>query len=318
MSTSKDADPSISIVIPCYNLGNYVGLAIESALNQVHRAQEIIVIDDCSTDNSQSVIEKYDDITVIKNDTNLGHVQTFNKGIRAVSNDYFVVLSADDTMDSDFIEKHLDVYKLAPTHEIYYCDFEIIGSRAKEFASKNNIEPTDGRYFLKFPEPSVENLANLRTYNFLHGSALCSKEWFDKLEGYRSSELPEDLDFGLRTIEMGGTVCHVPFPLLKYRQHSISQTHSKRLHDEVIEDLTSFNGRLELRIDELEKIQEAHIEELDSFAQQIGFDDLNSYKIQSELNTITYKISTIFLKCLRATLASYKFLKKPLKKFKTR
>ena len=56
-----DKLPGVSIVIPNYNYAHFVGEAIESALAQDHPACEVIVVDDCSTDASRSVIERYAD-----------------------------------------------------------------------------------------------------------------------------------------------------------------------------------------------------------------------------------------------------------------
>ena len=56
-----DKLPGVSIVIPNYNYAHFVGEAIESALAQDHPAREVIVVDDCSTDASRSVIERYAD-----------------------------------------------------------------------------------------------------------------------------------------------------------------------------------------------------------------------------------------------------------------
>ncbi|HOJ48978.1 MAG TPA: glycosyltransferase family 2 protein, partial [Bacillota bacterium] len=68
--------PFVSVVMPAYNASKYIGQAIESVLNQTYVNFELIVIDDCSTDNTYDIIKKYSEtdsrIKVVKNKINSG------------------------------------------------------------------------------------------------------------------------------------------------------------------------------------------------------------------------------------------------------
>ena len=72
--------PSFAIVITCYNYGHYVGQAIESALNQTRPADEIIVLDDGSADDSKSVICGFGDRVRPVFQANQGYKKTINRG----------------------------------------------------------------------------------------------------------------------------------------------------------------------------------------------------------------------------------------------
>ena len=74
--------PKISVIITCYNLGVYVKECIESVLNQKYKNFELIIVNDCSTDNSKEIIEQYSDSAKIINlEKNLGQFGAFLEGL---------------------------------------------------------------------------------------------------------------------------------------------------------------------------------------------------------------------------------------------
>lgn len=97
--------PTVSIIITVYNKGKTVERAIKSAIGQSYRNCEVIVIDDCSTDKSLETIQKYhDQVKVIINDKNLGHIASRKIGVEKSFGDYITFLDADDRFDSETIE----------------------------------------------------------------------------------------------------------------------------------------------------------------------------------------------------------------------
>lgn len=97
----------VSIVIPCYNHQNYVHEAIESALAQTYSACEVIVIDDGSTDESLSVIQKYGDKIRWQSVANRGLGAARNLGIELARGTYIKFLDADDTLLPDCVEQQV-------------------------------------------------------------------------------------------------------------------------------------------------------------------------------------------------------------------
>lgn len=92
-----DGRPLFSVVIPAYRAADTVGEAIESALSQTRRADEVIVVDDASPDNQWAVIEQYRAfITAIRLPKNGGEAAAKNAGAAACSSRYVVTLDADD------------------------------------------------------------------------------------------------------------------------------------------------------------------------------------------------------------------------------
>lgn len=95
-------EPTVSVVIPCYNYARYLPQAVESALNQRDVRVDVIVVDDCSTDDSAAVAETLaaadPRVQLVRNERNLGMVGTFNNGLARVTGDYLVRLDADDLL----------------------------------------------------------------------------------------------------------------------------------------------------------------------------------------------------------------------------
>lgn len=120
----------VSIVIPNYNYGLYIRQAIESAVNQSYKNIEIIIIDDCSTDNSVEIIneyvEKYNNIKLFVNDKNMGVVATHNRCIELSNGEYITVLSSDDYIHSQFIEKSIKKLREYPTAAMVATDLSYV------------------------------------------------------------------------------------------------------------------------------------------------------------------------------------------------
>ncbi len=113
-------EPIVSIVMPCYNAAEYVGLAIQSIINQSFRAWELVIVDDCSDDGSFELIEKLaideSRIKYYKNDKNRGISFSRNYGIEKSCGRYIALMDADDMaypdrlkMQIEYLENHPDV-----------------------------------------------------------------------------------------------------------------------------------------------------------------------------------------------------------------
>lgn len=92
------ARPRVSIIMPAYNAKAYIGQAIESAIAQTFPDWELIVVDDCSTDDTAACVRSYSDSRVryFKNERNSGVAYTRNCGIEAARGEYIAFLDSDD------------------------------------------------------------------------------------------------------------------------------------------------------------------------------------------------------------------------------
>ena len=95
--------PTVSVVIPCFNQGHFLNEALESVLAQTRPADEVVVVDDGSTDNTSAVVRRFPSIRCIRQ-PNRGLASARNTGLRHTSCDYLVFLDADDRLWRNAIE----------------------------------------------------------------------------------------------------------------------------------------------------------------------------------------------------------------------
>lgn len=91
-----------------YNMEQYIEEAMRSCLDQTYKDIELIVVEDCSTDNTLSIVEKIakedSRVVIVKHETNLGAGMGRRDGINAATGEYFITVDADDWLDLDFIQ----------------------------------------------------------------------------------------------------------------------------------------------------------------------------------------------------------------------
>lgn len=108
--------PFVSICIPTYNRAGMVSKAIESALTQSYQNIEVLIVDNASDDNIESVIAAYHDprLKFYKNDRNLGIFGNFNRCIELSHGEYIHILHSDDFIDTNFTKTCVDFMESHP------------------------------------------------------------------------------------------------------------------------------------------------------------------------------------------------------------
>src|SRR5215469_12732659 len=101
--------PTVSVIVPNYNHARYLRQRIESVLGQKYQDFEVILLDDCSTDNSREILESYRNdpkVRVVFNATNSGNVfKQWNKGVRMAGGRYVWIAESDDYADAGFLSR---------------------------------------------------------------------------------------------------------------------------------------------------------------------------------------------------------------------
>ena len=101
--------PKISVILPCFNVGRYIGRCLDSLLNQTLRDIEVICADDKSGDNTTEVIKQYvakdARVRLIEQKKNAGVSIARNTGIDAANGEYIGFVDPDDWVDADYYEK---------------------------------------------------------------------------------------------------------------------------------------------------------------------------------------------------------------------
>lgn len=155
--SNDDKQVKITVAIPCYNLEERIGACLESVISQDYKELEILIIDDCSTDNSvdvvNEVINKHPerDIRLIINETNLGLCMVRNIAIDEAKGEFLFFVDGDDSIEQGTILKFN--HRMEQTHVDVVC-----GSfRKKDF---------DGNTYIikQFPEDTLKGKFSFASY----------------------------------------------------------------------------------------------------------------------------------------------------------
>lgn len=197
--------PLVSVVITCYNYGEYVAEAIKSVLRQTYKNVELIIIDDGSSDNSKDEIVKFSErknVTIVSRN-NKGVVYTRNEGVKLSKGDFVMQLDADDTIDASYIEKCVD---LAEKKKL-----DIVYTQARIFGRADFIT-----------EHIDYDLEKMKHDNYMHAASLVrvSRLKTDPYDEYLDKLGNEDWDLFLGLCLDGARAGLVDEPLLNYRKHT--------------------------------------------------------------------------------------------------
>ena len=132
---ADSTNPLVSIGIPTYKRANsYLKHALRSAINQTYKNIEIIVSDNCSPDNTESVVKEFNDprIRYYRQKENIGSLNNCNFCLEQSRGKYFLMLYDDDVIDDDFISTCMDAVT-------YHSEPGIILTGAREIDSEGNI-----------------------------------------------------------------------------------------------------------------------------------------------------------------------------------
>lgn len=116
----------VSIVMPSYNTAKYIGDSIKSVIAQTHTNWELLIVDDCSTDNTEEVVASYNDerIRFIKKDKNSGAAESRNIALREAKGKWIAFLDSDDTWECEKLEKQIK-FMVENGYKFTYTDYRI-------------------------------------------------------------------------------------------------------------------------------------------------------------------------------------------------
>lgn len=197
-------DPHVSVIIPIFNTEQYLDACLDSLIKQRFTSYEIICIDDCSTDNSLSIVLKYqqehpDLFTVLKNDENIGQGSSRERGILCARGTYLMFIDSDDYVQPDYIDTY---YRYASAREL---DIVVGGYK----------QDIDGKLFR---ESAPEYPWSLTTYSILCTKMFRTSFLRDNQIRFSHQRRGEDIFFNLNcychdarceTIDYSGYCCRL-------------------------------------------------------------------------------------------------------------
>jgi glycosyltransferase involved in cell wall biosynthesis len=229
--------PKVSVLMPMFNSEKYIGMAVESILNQTFKDFELIILNDGSTDNSKKIVESYSDsrIILIENTQNQGLARTRNRLISEAKGAFLAWLDSDDIALPQRLQIQVDFLEKNPNHALVASWARIIGS--------NNL-PTGN--FVKSYIPNTDLSALLLFVNYIVQSSVMLRRNLLPDEHYNLDFPPtEDYELWVR-IAKKHPIAILNDILVDYRVHdsNISFTQNDRAmrtvkmnHQRQLEDL---------------------------------------------------------------------------------
>jgi glycosyltransferase involved in cell wall biosynthesis len=233
---------SVSVVIPCYNQGHFLGEAIASAAAQHGHVSEIVVVDDGSTDETPAVATRDGSVRYLRQERK-GLSEARNSGWRASSSDYVVFVDADDRLLPGAIEAGLEAFGRWPHAAFAFGHYELIDEHGAVLPTWRELRVADDRTFTtgdfelflpggrsagRSPQPrrvSDHYTAMLRrNYICMHAAVVYRRAVLEETRGFepRLSAL-EDYELYLRVTRAHPIACHDEV-VAQYRRHSAAMS----------------------------------------------------------------------------------------------
>jgi len=220
--------PKVSVIIPTFNCGRLITLAIESALNQTFQDLEILVIDDGSTDSTRDSIEHFINRGMVRYiyQENRGLPGARNRGIMNARGDYVVVLDADDELDERMVSLCLEKVEKEKTD---WCVCDII--RVETYREDRR------RHLYRAMIPPGDFLRHILADDFISRSPFFRRSSILDIGLYHEDiQVRVDWEINIRLIMAGKRFSYVPEPLYIYklRRSSLVKTRDKKKFDNTL------------------------------------------------------------------------------------
>lgn len=211
--------PEISVIIPTYNSSRYVTQAVDSVLAQTFDDLEVIVIDDGSTDDTESVMSRYSSPVRYIKQTNGGVSRARNHGIEESRGRYVAFLDADDTWFPNKLEKQMEAIRSQPSYHVCYSAFLIVDS---------NLAPIEVNRS-KRQRTALEDLLMCGNVVGSICTVIYERSLFSKVGGF-DPVLSQCADWDMWVRLAAETdFLYVDEPLVTYRQHETNMSRNAPL-----------------------------------------------------------------------------------------
>ena len=209
-----------SVILTSYNYEQYIKEVIESVLNQTFKDFELIIVDDCSTDNSAEIIRQFNDsrIKFIQNDKNYGLKYSVQKALDIAHGEWIAFLESDDLWVSNTLETRIKYIEQYPEIGIIFNDVEEFGDEEWLKAVENNfIRTRKILNRLKFPKNIFYNI-NVHNLIMTFSSVMIKRELFENLNF--NTPIDALLDWWIYIhIAYNTKAFYIKEKLTKWRQH---------------------------------------------------------------------------------------------------
>jgi glycosyltransferase involved in cell wall biosynthesis len=209
--------PSISAVVAAYNAEAYVGETLTAILSQTHAPDEVIVVDDGSTDGTADELARFRGDVRIVTQENRSAAGAYNRGFAEARGDYIARCDADDVWEPDKLERQVQALRTHPEIDVAVGAAWVFGRTERLFAPS----PGDG---LLDPSAFARTMYD---WNVVCSATAVIRRGVCEAVGPLVERLPcEDYDLWLRALKVGARFYNDPTVLVRYRQHDTNVTNN--------------------------------------------------------------------------------------------
>jgi glycosyltransferase involved in cell wall biosynthesis len=230
--------PIVSVIVPNYNHARFLRQRIDSILGQTFRDFELVLLDDCSTDDSRTILQEYAGDSRVRlelNEANSGSpFKQWNKGVRLATGKYVWIAESDDYADAHFLERMVPVLEEHLSVQFIFCRSRCVGDdgQLQGFAITTYPEDKHDRWSADFRVNGPEECRKYmtRATYVQNASAVLFRKSAYKRAGGADESLRICGDWKLwSSLMLMGEVAYVAEPLNYFRIHKASALNKFRL-----------------------------------------------------------------------------------------
>lgn len=233
-------NPKVSILVPVYNVEKHVEKCVVSLLSQTYNHIEFIFVDDCSQDNSISIIKRVlllypsrtDNVRIISHEVNRGLAAARNTAIQHASGEYFLIVDSDDYLDVNAVTLLVDKMMDSNADIVISDAFFVYENCIRRYVSPQ----------LKSPQEYL-NLALTRQISLSVWGKLYNRKLFGDVRFVEGINFGEDYSMLPRLLYNSKKIVKIDTPIYYYIQYNLN-SYTKNLSLEAVEQVCAANGVL--------------------------------------------------------------------------
>ena len=207
--------PSISVVVAAYQAERFIAEALESILSQTHPPDEVIVVDDGSTDGTARELERFAGSVRVVRRPNGGCPAAFNTAFGEASCDFVALCGADDIWEPHKLEWQLQAIESHPPVDLLCGHAVLFGRSEGEYSRPPGVGVLDS---------SALKAALYRQCCICAPSVMIRRSLFERLGPFIENFGADDHEYWFRCLRAGASFYYDPRPLLSWRQHENNLT----------------------------------------------------------------------------------------------
>lgn len=132
----------VSIIMPTYNCGRFIRESIDSVIAQTYSNWELLIVDDCSTDNTEEIVSSFEDLRIHyqSNAHNMGAALTRNEALKIAKGQYVAFLDSDDLWEPDKLEKQI-AFMQAHNYAFTFAEYQILNEDGTPTGKRLRMPP---------------------------------------------------------------------------------------------------------------------------------------------------------------------------------